>query len=59
MKERGQEVVTSGYDASEDVVSACLAFGPNGEIEIEETDVSRSGQKECDLVVPFDGGLWS
>ena len=56
---RGQEVVTSGYDANEDVGSACSGFGPNGEIEIEETDVSSSGQKECDLVVPFDGGLWS
>ena len=29
----GQEVVTSGFDASEDVGSTCSGFGPYREIE--------------------------
>ena len=49
----GQEVVTSGRGASEDVESACSGDGPSRKIYIEETDGSSSGQKENDIVVPF------
>ena len=56
MKMGGQEVVMSGYGASDDVESACSGFGPYRNIEIEEAD--GSGQKEYDLAVLVLGSMW-
>ena len=53
----GQEVVTSGYGASDDVGSACSGFGPYRKIKIEEADGSSSGQKEYNLAVLVHGSI--
>ena len=53
----GQEVVTSGTGASKDLLSACIRFGCYRTTEIEEADVSSSGQKEYNLVFFVHGSI--
>ena len=36
----------------------CSGDGSRGKVQIEETDGSSSGQKECDLFVFVYGGIW-
>ena len=48
----GQEVATSGYGASKDVVSSCSGMVPHRKIKLEKADGSSSGKK-VQLLCPY------
>ena len=55
---RGQEVVTSGHGANNDLVSSCSGTSSHEKVQIEKTDGSSTGQKEYEFPVLVHGSIW-
>ena len=58
MKVKVKKLLRAGCGASKNVVSTCSGDGSNRKVEIEEADVSCSGQEGVDLALSLHGSIW-